>query len=91
MNIGEIKSGLKTALQKFISEDDMSLRSVSYNSGCNRHFLNKVLDDRPVKSLDISQVLLLTMFLSRKSTLRESIQSAVIRSEKFCRKPLQYN
>lgn len=57
------------------SRPALSWRAISKQSGVNRYFINKIIEDEPnlgKLSIDIRQVLLLSKFLSKKKSMKAS-------------------
>ncbi len=69
----ELRESLKKALEAYRRErPNLSLRAISKNSGVNRYFLMKLLDERgDASSLDLKQVLLLAKFVTERAQSRE--------------------
>lgn len=59
------------------SRPALSWRAIAKQSGVNRYFINKILDasSDDKQSLDFFQVLILTKFLSKKKSIKETIDS----------------
>lgn len=69
--ISELRIELKSYLEK---KSNLSIRSFAKISGVNRYFLGKILSEKDydAKSFDFHQVYLLTQFLYKKKSLRQT-------------------
>ncbi len=72
-----LKESLRKALSEYRREKaHLSLRAIAKNSGVNRYFLMKLLDESDSSTaLDLSQVLLLAKFITQRESVREAIDS----------------
>lgn len=73
-----LKESLRKALNDYRREKShLSLRAIAKNSGVNRYFLMKLLDENDTSTaLDLSQVLLLAKFITQRESVREVIDSS---------------
>jgi hypothetical protein len=73
-----LKESLRKALSEYRREKaHLSLRAIAKNSGVNRYFLMKLLDENDTSTaLDLSQVLLLAKFITQRESVREAIDSS---------------
>jgi hypothetical protein len=73
-----LKESLRKALQEYRREKShLSLRAIAKNSGVNRYFLMKLLDESDTSvALDLSQVLLLAKFITQRESVREVIDAS---------------
>ena len=73
-----LRANLRKALLEYRQKrPNLSLRAIARNSGVNRYFLNKLLDepkDSDNSALDLNQVLLFSKFLTKKSSVQEIIE-----------------
>lgn len=74
-----LKDSLRRALLKYRAQrPQLSLRSIARNSGVNRYFLNKVMDENDTTSpLDLNQVLVLFKFMTERESVKEVIDASV--------------
>ncbi len=73
-----LKESLRKALREYRREKaHLSLRAIAKNSGVNRYFLMKLLDENDTSvGLDLSQVLLLAKFITKRESVREVIDAS---------------
>jgi hypothetical protein len=73
-----IKADLREALLAYRRErPHLSLRAIAKNSGCNRYFLTKLIDESDATtSIDLNQVLLLSKFISGRVSVKEAVESS---------------
>jgi hypothetical protein len=73
-----LKESLRKALREYRREKaHLSLRAIAKNSGVNRYFLMKLLDENDTTvALDLSQVLLLAKFITQRESVREVIDAS---------------
>lgn len=75
----KVVKALKSQLEEYRrNKPNLSVRSIAKNSKVNRYFLNKILeeDSSNVSSLDFSQVLLLSKFLTASNSLKDTIDNS---------------
>lgn len=78
INMKALKANLRDALLGYRRErPHLSLRAIAKNSGCNRYFLNKLIDESDVSdSIDLNQVLILSQFVTGRTSVREAIEAS---------------
>ncbi len=78
IDIKAVKASLREALLTYRRErPKLSLRAIAKNSGCNRYFLSKLIDENDTStSIDLTQVLILTQFISGRICVREAIEAS---------------
>ncbi len=88
INMKALKANLRETLLNYRKErPHLSLRAIAKNSGCNRYFLNKIIDDTDMApTLDISQVLILSQFISGRASIKEVIDGASTELKEACGK-----
>ncbi|NRA46595.1 MAG: hypothetical protein HRU09_16715 [Oligoflexales bacterium] len=73
-----LRANLRKALLEYRQKrPNLSLRAIARNSGVNRYFLNKLLEEQKENdntALDLNQVLLFSKFLTKKSSVQEIIE-----------------
>ncbi len=76
INMKALRANLRDALCKYRAErPHLSLRAIAKNSGCNRYFLMKLIDENEANtSLDLNQVLNLSQFISGRSSFKEAAE-----------------
>ncbi len=84
----ELRESLRRALAAYRRErPNLSLRAISKNSGVNRYFLMKLLDDKgDATSLDLKQVLLLAKFVTERGSNREYEDNSTVEVRKAIQK-----
>ena len=78
INIKALKAHLRDALLGYRRErPHLSLRAIAKNSGCNRYFLTKLIDENDASSaIDLNQVLILSQFMTGRSNIKEAIEAS---------------
>lgn len=78
INMKALKANLRDALLGYRRErPHLSLRAIAKNSGCNRYFLNKLIDENDISdSIDLNQVLILSQFVTGRSSVKEAIEAS---------------
>ena len=78
INMKALKANLRDALVRYRNErPNLSLRAITKNSGCNRYFLNKLIEENDNNiSLDLNQVLILSQFMTGRASVKEAIESS---------------
>lgn len=73
-----LKANLREALLGYRRErPHLSLRAIAKNSGCNRYFLTKLIDEEDASiSIDLNQVLILTQFITGRASIKEAIEAS---------------
>jgi hypothetical protein len=78
INMIALKASLREALLGYRRErPHLSLRAIAKNSGCNRYFLTKLIDENDIStSIDLNQVLILSQFMTGRSCIKEAIEAS---------------
>ena len=78
INMKALKANLRESLLRYRKErPHLSLRAIAKNSGCNRYFLSKIIDENDLTScLDLSQVLILSQFMTGRTSIKETIEES---------------
>ena len=67
----------KALLEYQYKRPKLSLRAIAKNSGVNRYFLSKLLDDSESSSaLDLNQALMLVKYMTKRESLDEAIDES---------------
>lgn len=76
INMKALKADLRDALLGYRRErPHLSLRAIAKNSGCNRYFLTKLVDETDTSSsIDLNQVLIFSQFITGRASVKEAIE-----------------
>ena len=77
METEALKKSLRSALKNYQAKrPHLSIRAIAKNSGVNRYFLSKLLDDQDLSTaIDLGQTLMLCQYLSGDLPLKAAIKN----------------